>query len=248
MRKNEYEIVFENEDYLAVDKISGISVIPERFGTGAQSLKDLLEFQLNKDLYTVHRIDKDTSGLVIFALNAASHKHLSQLFENHQIKKEYLLITDGYFAHKNFHADYPLSEGKKNKMIVDKDGKKAETDFELLEEFRDYAYLKAEPLTGRTHQIRVHLSFTGVPILCDPLYGLKTEIYLSSLKKKNFNLRKGEEERPLLSRLALHAHALSFEDKNSKLIEIKVPLHKDMRAMLNQLKKHNQPFKESFFG
>jgi 23S rRNA pseudouridine955/2504/2580 synthase/23S rRNA pseudouridine1911/1915/1917 synthase len=124
-------------------------------------------------------------------------------------------------------------------MIVHKRGKASVTDYRLLEEFRKYSLVEFRIYTGRTHQIRVHMQYIGHPIVCDDLYGDGEPVYLSSIKK-NYNLSKNElEEKPLLSRLALHAHRLSFIFNNEKF-EFEAPLPKDMSALIQQMRKLSQ--------
>jgi RluA family pseudouridine synthase len=247
MKKKDFEVVFSNSDFIAVDKASGIAVIPERWEDGSD-LKTVLEHFLKEELYAVHRIDKETSGLVLFAKNPEMHRYLNQLFENREIEKEYLAIVDGVFGYKEFTADYPIFEPKSGRCRIDQEtGKPSETVFLLEESFRDFALIKAFPKTGRKHQIRVHLSFMGTPILGDPVYSRKKALFLSEMKK-NYHLKKGKEERPLIQRTALHAHVLSFVLPGGEPIKLEAPLPKDMKATINQLRKYNKSPKEFLFG
>lgn len=247
MKRSFYSIIFENNDFIIINKESGISVIPERWAD-AFNIKEELERDLKQTVYTVHRIDKVTSGIVIFAKTQEMHTYLNGLFENKTIHKNYLALVEGYFGYDDFKADYPLSEGKKGRMVVEKKGKESITLFKLKERFKDYTLIEASPLTGRTHQIRVHLSFMGTPVLCDHLYGSTQELFLSSLKKKNFKLGRGKVETPLIARTALHAYELSFEDPSGKEWNFQAALPKDFKATLNQLRKYNKPMEDIFFG
>ncbi len=128
--------------------------------------------------------------------------------------------------------------GKKGVMIVHKKGKAAVTDYEVLEEFGKFSLLKFQIHTGRTHQIRVHMQHVGHPIVCDELYGDATPVLVSSFKHR-FNLSKKEdEERPILSRLGLHAERLQFTDESGTKYNLEAPLPKDMKALLQQLRKY----------
>ena len=228
----------ENNDWIALNKPSGLLSIPDREGKEV-SLKVLLKEKLG-DIFTVHRLDKDTSGLIIFAKNAEAHKHLSQQFEERNTKKIYLGLVNGSLPEKTGSVDAPIGEhpAKNGTMIVHRKGKEALTDYEVLEEFGAYSWLQFRIHTGRTHQIRVHAKEIGHPIVCDPLYGDGKPVLLSSLKLKKFKLSKDqEEERPLLNRLALHAHLLSFTGMNKEAVQLEAAVPKDLRALLQQLNK-----------
>lgn len=230
-------IIAENEEWVALNKPSGLLSIPDREGKEV-SLKQLLNEKYG-EIFTVHRLDKDTSGLIIFAKKEASHKHLSKQFEVRQTKKIYLGLVHGSLMNKLGSIDAPIAEhpARNGTMIVHRKGKEALTDYMVLEDFRIYSLVQFHIHTGRTHQIRVHMKDAGHPIVCDPLYGDGKPILVSSLKQK-FKLSKdAEEERPILNRLALHAFQLSFTDCKDHLIELEAPLHKDFRATLMQLQK-----------
>jgi 23S rRNA pseudouridine955/2504/2580 synthase/23S rRNA pseudouridine1911/1915/1917 synthase len=122
-------------------------------------------------------------------------------------------------------------------MVINRNGKEALTDYEVLEDFKIYSFLQFQIHTGRTHQIRIHAKEMGNPIVCDDLYGDGKPVLLSSIKKK-FNLAKKEdEEKPIMGRMALHALSLKFNNINGESIELEAPLPKDMKAFLQQLKK-----------
>ncbi len=231
-------IISENEEWVALNKLSGLLSIPDREGKET-SLKQLLKEKYG-EIFTVHRLDKDTSGLIIFAKTEAAHKHLSQQFEERQTKKIYLGLVNGSLQNKTGSMDAPIAEhpAKNGSMIVHHKGKEALTDYEVLEDFGVYSCIQFRIHTGRTHQIRVHAKETGHPIVCDNLYGDGKPVLLSSIKHKKFKLSKNElEERPLLNRLALHAYQLSFTDQNGNVIELEAPLTKDLSATLQQLRK-----------
>lgn len=239
MSRQLFSIIFENNDFVVVDKPSGLLSIPDREGDEV-SLKRILKDKYG-EIYTVHRLDKDTSGLIIFAKNEETHKYLSQSFEERSVEKFYQGIVKGALHEKEKTIDAPIAQNtvKKTQMIVHKRGKASVTDYRLLEEFRKYSLVEFRIYTGRTHQIRVHMQYIGHPIVCDDLYGDGEPVYLSSIKK-NYNLSKNElEEKPLLSRLALHAHRLSFIFNNEKF-EFEAPLPKDMSALIQQMRKLSQ--------
>lgn len=230
------EIIFENQDLVAVNKVSGLLSIPDRLGQEI-SLKDILKEKYGS-IYTVHRLDRDTSGVIVFAKNEAAHKTLSHLFESREMDKRYVGLVYGQMVHPEGSIDAPIMEhpGKATKMLTHAKGKPSLTDYAVLETFRLFSWVQFTIHTGRTHQIRVHMQHLGHPIVCDEIYGDPKPLLLSSLKK-NFKLAKtAETEKPILSRLALHSLRLQFTYGGENLV-LEAPLPKDLRAVLQQLRK-----------
>jgi 23S rRNA pseudouridine955/2504/2580 synthase/23S rRNA pseudouridine1911/1915/1917 synthase len=230
-------IVFENEDIIALNKPSGLLSIPDREGKEI-SLKNLLKEKYGTIL-TVHRLDRDTSGIILFARNENTHKHLSRQFEERTTIKIYHGLVTGSLMNKTGSITAPIAEhpARNGTMTIHRNGKESLTEYEVLEDFGIYSYVQFRIHTGRTHQIRVHMKEIGHPVACDVLYGDGKPVMLSSFKKK-YNLSKNEwEEKPILDRLALHASRLSFYDHAGKFTELEAALPKDIRATLQQLKK-----------
>lgn len=230
------DIIVETADFVAVNKPSGLLSIPDRMGV-EKSLKDLLK-QRYGNIYTVHRLDRDTSGIIIFAKHEESHKALSLLFESREMEKFYLGLVNGQMMNTNGSIDAPIMEhpGKTTKMMTHIKGKPSLTDYEVVEQYRLFSWVRFQIHTGRTHQIRVHMQHIGHSIVCDEIYGDAKPILLSSIKK-NFKLAKvAEEEKPILARLALHSFQLNFT-YNDIAYHLEAPLPKDLRAVLQQLKK-----------
>ena len=230
-------VIFENDDFVALNKPSGLLSIPDREGKEI-SLRTLLQ-EKYPDIFTVHRLDKDTSGLIVFAKNEETHRHLSKQFEERRTEKIYVGLVIGSLINKKGTINKPIAENtvKRGVMIIHQRGKESITDYEVLEDFGIYSWLQFRIHTGRTHQIRVHMKDIGHPIVCDELYGDGKPILLSSFKSK-FKLSKNEEEeRPMLNRLALHAHKLTITDINGNTFELEAPVSKDIRATLQQLEK-----------
>jgi 23S rRNA pseudouridine1911/1915/1917 synthase len=231
------EILFENDEFIALNKPAGLLSVPDRTQS-VPSLKDLL-VEKYKEIFTVHRLDRETSGVIVFAKTAEAHQHLSVIFQERQVEKMYYGIVWGVPASPKGIIDLPMFEhpGKNGTMVVNRKGKPASTGYEVIENFGKYSFLKFELFTGRTHQIRVHMKETGHPILCDTLYGDGKPFLVSSLKK-NYNHSGFEDELPILSRLALHAARLSFTDQQGKVFTMEAEMPKDLRALLSQMRKN----------
>ena len=231
------EILFENEFFIALDKPAGLLSVPDRLQS-TPSLKDLL-IEKYKEIFTVHRLDRETSGVIMYAKTAEIHQFLSVIFQERQVEKTYTGIVHGVPAVEKGIIELSMQEhpAKNGTMIIHRKGKAASTGYEVLENFGRYALVKFDLYTGRTHQIRVHMKESGHPVLCDPLYGDGKPFLVSSLKK-NYNHSGFEEEKPILSRLALHASRLSFQDPSGNQFSFEAEMPKDMRALLSQMRKN----------
>jgi len=232
------DIILEDDDMVVINKPPGLFSIPDRFGKEA-SVKTLLQEKYGT-IFTVHRLDQQTSGLIIFAKNAEAHKVLSELFEGRTIVKKYFGLVNGRppqsgDVEENM-MEHPIRKGF---MMIHAKGKESKTTYEVVKYFKQYAWVSFQIHTGRTHQIRVHAKHIGHPIVSDDLYGDGEKLKLSNIKKKNFKLAKvEEEERPLMGRQALHAASVQFEYKGKELL-LEAPLPKDLSATLKQLEKWN---------
>jgi 23S rRNA pseudouridine1911/1915/1917 synthase len=231
-------IIFENDDMVAINKPAGLLSIPDREQTQT-NLKDIL-IEKYGSIFTVHRLDKDTSGIIIFAKNEVTHKYLSQLFESRSIQKFYQGLVLGIPAESKGTIDAPIAEHiiQKGLMVIHRNGKPSITDYEVIKAHKSFSLLQFQLHTGRTHQIRVHCKSIGHPLACDELYGDGKPVLLSTLKKKFKLSRHDEEERPMLKRLALHSYQLQFKDANNNEINLTADLPKDIRALMQQLEKN----------
>ena len=230
-------IIFENDDFIAIDKPSGMLSIPDR----EQTEKSLKEFLIDryKTIFVVHRLDKDTSGLILFAKNETTHKFLCKIFEDRNVEKFYLGLVIGSPAEKTGIMDFPIAEHNmvKGLMAVHRSGKESQTGYEVLEANQHYSLVSFQLFTGRTHQIRVHTKEIGHPLACDILYGDGKQIFLSAVKK-NYKLSKQEdEERALVNRLALHSYKLNFTDEHGTKLELCAEAPKEFKVLMKQLNK-----------
>ncbi|MDR2509968.1 MAG: RNA pseudouridine synthase [Spirochaetaceae bacterium] len=231
-----WSALYEDENIIAVNKASGIAVTGDRWIQAKERLDKLIARELGIPLlYVAHRIDSGCSGALVFAKTAAAHKSISLAFEQRRVTKEYTAIVRGRPSWREESCDLPLlaSANKRHKTIVENyKGKKSLTHFSLLFSAGKLSVIHARPVTGRQHQIRVHLAALGHPIVSDELYGDGKPVYLSHIKRG----WRGDafSERPLLARLGLHAARLAIADAG---LDIEAPLHKDMAALICQLKK-----------
>ena len=231
-----FDIIFEDDLLIAINKPAGLLSIPDREGKEV-SLKQILQDK-HDEIFTVHRLDKATSGVIVFVKDETTHRQLSQLFENRATEKIYYGLVHGSVTPQKGSIEEPIAlhHSGNGRMITSTKGKSSVTDYEVLEDFKLYSWIKFKIHTGRTHQIRVHAQFIGHSIVVDELYGDGKPIFVSSFKRK-YNLSKREEaEKPILARLALHSASLKFE-LNDKEYFFEAPLPKDLKALLQQLRK-----------
>ncbi len=241
--KGKVEIVYEDEHLLAVNKEAGILTIPDRFRKDIPNLYAMLSGD-REELYTVHRLDKFTSGGLLFAKSKEIHKSLSGLFMDRIPEKYYLAIVDGVPREAKGIIDQPLTESMatRGKMLIHPRGKDSKTSYEILRSFIKFSYLKVKIHTGRLHQIRVHLSHIGHPLMVDSLYGNRDAFYLSEIKGRKYRIKKGEEERPLLTRQPLHSHQLILPHPlTGEKLELEFEPPKDIRATIKQFEKILSP-------
>ena len=237
------DIIHDDESIVIVSKPAGMLTIPDRFDKDFPNVRAFL-LDMFGEIFTVHRLDRDTSGVLIFAKNAEAHKHLSLQFEHQSVSKTYTAIVRGIVSKDYQEIDIPLiaDTRKKGLMRPSARGKESFTSIQVMQRFRMATLLECKPKTGRLHQIRVHLSAIGYPLLVDPDYGSNSEFKLSTIKKK-YNVGKDQEERPLLSRTPLHSTSIEFlHPLNDRKVRYSSDLPKDMTATINVLSKY-APYK-----
>jgi 23S rRNA pseudouridine1911/1915/1917 synthase len=247
------EIIFQNELILVINKPSGLSVTTDRSGSFflRDSLEKILPAKTVENLRLIHRLDKDTSGVMILAKTKEAQTVFSQAFENRNVRKTYLALVSGFPPAERGIIDTPISAeptGKNIFRIDYKRGKDARTEWRLLANFGHISLLAVNPLTGRTHQIRIHLPSIGLELAVDPLYGNSKGLLLSEFKSR-YKLGKFEEEKPLIDRLTLHAYQLEFPNPPSDCPGLFIAaLDKKFKACIKMLTKYNPKGPEAFIN
>lgn len=231
-------ILFEDEDYIVINKPSGIATLDDR---NIASITSILEMARGycPTAQVCHRLDKETSGALAIAKHPEAYRSLSIQFENRTVKKHYHAVCDGIHDFKGMVINSPISTLSKGLVKIDPyQGKPAETTVNTIRAYKMHTLIGCEPLTGRMHQIRIHLSSVGAPIAGDEQYGGQ-KVFLSKIKRR-FNLKKDTEEQPLIKRVALHAYGLGFHSLSAeKNIAIEAPYPKDFAVLIKQLDKNS---------
>lgn len=238
------DVIYEDKYFVAINKPKNMVVHPAPGYPSGTLVNAVLYYCQNRLSCSsdrirpgvVHRLDKDTTGVIIFAKDDEAHWRLAMQFERRQVYKEYVAVVEGIIELDADIIDAPIGHHPyvREKYAVRKDvGKPAVTLYEVIERFDGFSYVKLIPKTGRTHQLRVHMSYLGYPIVSDRLYGARL-------------IRKGEllgtdEPSPIIDRYALHARLLSFRHPiTGKDIVIEAPLPSDMQDLLDLIRK-NRP-------
>lgn len=237
--KKTYETLHEDDHFIVINKSAPFLTIPDRFNSDKRNLYNLLKAKYG-EIFIVHRLDMETSGVMCFAKTAEAHKQLSQQFEARTVQKIYQAIVRGVMGNDSGEIDAPIATHLHiaGKMTTHKKGKPSLTYYKVLERFKQYTLAELDLKTGRTHQIRVHLTSIGHPLAVDRMYANKEAFLLSEIKKRSYKTSKFEEERPLVNRLTLHAYQLRIEHpETGEQMTFQAPLPKDFRAMLQQLRK-----------
>jgi len=225
------DIIYEDDDILIINKQPGLVVHPAA-GNKSHTLVNALKYYLKDKLSTfggeqrsgvVHRLDKETSGLMIIAKNDTAHSRIAKQFKDRKVKKSYIVIVKGVVQHDQGKCDQPIGKAKlfRKKMIVEYGtGKAAFSEYFVRERFKNATLLEVKIHTGRTHQIRVHMAYIGHPVLGDLVYGVRT---------------------PLIARQCLHASKLIIEHPTTKKsILFEAPLPDDIQKVIRALKEQNE--------
>jgi len=226
-------ILIEKSDYLVINKPPYLSSLDDRHE--AQNILDLAKSYW-EDAQLCHRLDKETSGCLVIAKHPEAYRHLAMQFESRQVEKVYHAVVEGIKDFQELLVDRNLLANNKGIAKVSKEGKPAQTIFTTLRTYFAHTLVACTPITGRLHQIRVHLAYLKAPICGDILYGGKP-LYLSALKRR-FNLKKDTEEQPIMQRVSLHAYAIKFMGLDGKEFSAQAPYPKDFEVLVQQMEKN----------
>lgn len=227
-------IVKDLADYTIINKPPFISSLDDRNDT--QNILSVAR-KYNENYQLCHRLDKETSGIMVLSKNPEAYRHFAIQLEHREVKKIYHAILPGRQKFDDFEANEPLLTTSNKSRVDYKTGKPSLTLVSSLELFKLHTLVKCFPITGRMHQIRAHLAYHQASIIGDKAYGGE-DIYLSELKK-NYKIGKFEQENPMIGRVALHAYALAFKTIQGDVIEEQAPYPKDFSVMLKLLRKFN---------
>ena len=235
------DILHVDEDIVVVNKPAGVSTAHDPYREAGEVLLTVLSDAMGK-VWVVHRLDRDTTGVIVFARTEIAHRALSLQFEGRETAKLYHALCAGTPLQESCVVNAPLrADGdKQHRTVIDsREGKAATTNFRTLKRFKGYALLDAVPETGRTHQIRAHAASLGTPLVADPLYGDGKPLLLSAIKRGyRPSAHDTGEERPLIARTALHAMSLTLRHPaTGEAMTFEAPYPKDFRAAVAQLER-----------
>ena len=216
----EAEILFEDGNIIAVNKPAGLASIAES-DIEKDSLHSLLQENLKQKLFVVHRLDKEVSGVILYAKNAATHKLLNKQFNERTVRKYYLALVHGIVKDGEGVIKKAIREFGSGRMGIDeRKGKRSETKYRVLEKYKNYTLVELNPSTGRRHQLRVHLYSIGHPIVGDLRYGDKNI-------QQNF------------ARIMLHAKSIEFSLTGNKKVEAVAALPDSFNDIINEIKRNS---------
>lgn len=231
-------VLWIDDDLLVINKPAGLLTTQHGYDPDQPFLGGMLT-QVYGSIWTIHRLDRDTSGVIAFARNADSHRSLNTQFEQRQTTKIYHALIVGEPDWSEMSIDLPLrvNGDRQHRTVIDRrEGKSSCTDVLVLERLGGYALVEARPRSGRRHQIRAHLAARGYPVVADPLYGDGRMLMLSAIKPGYKPSGKGESA--LLGRLGLHARELMFKHpSDGRSVQFQAPYQKDFQRTLRQLHK-----------
>jgi len=240
INSNKPEKLFEDEDLVIINKPPGMLTIPDRFNKDIPNL--YIQFQQEYgEIFIVHRLDRGTSGIMVFAKNAETHRYLNIDFQNHNVKKVYHCVCSGMLEKDEMDIDIPIlpNPQKSGLSMPSARGKEALTKIKVIEHFRIATLVECNLITGRHHQIRVHLSAIGHPLFTDELYGRQSEFFLSTIKKK-YHIKKDKPELPIIARVSMHSHSLGFKHpRTQQEVAFEADYPKDFKALLQSLAKYS---------
>lgn len=233
-RKIRFEdlIIFEDQDYIILNKAPFFSTLDDRYeSTTIKSLANAF----NDNLQLCHRLDKETSGALVLSKRPDAYKNLSLQFEHRKVNKIYHAVSNGVHDIEGMKVEAPiLANPRKGKVRIDFEaGKPSTTLIKTHKAYKNHTLFHCKLLTGRMHQVRIHLAHLKAPIIGDSEYGGQ-DIFLSQLKRK-YLLGKDIEEQPIIKRVALHASSIEFVNTKDELVSVEAPYPKDFRVLVKQL-------------
>jgi 23S rRNA pseudouridine1911/1915/1917 synthase len=243
------DILFEDEHLIVLNKQAGAAVHPARGTWNGTLVNGLLGYARKLSKYhedpfrpgVVHRLDKNTTGLIVFAKTEEAHWRLAVQWENRTVEKEYRAVVEGVPRLKSDWIDVPIGKHptvREKYAARPEIGKPALTYYETLESFDGFALVRCDIHTGRTHQIRVHLSYIGHPVAADDAYGRRTELWLGDIRKDHGAGGGVVEDEVIINRQALHAARLKFRHPiRNEPMQLEAPLPKDMDRLLTELRR-----------
>lgn len=232
-------VLYEDDYLIAFDKPSGMLSVPDRWDKSLENLMGVVHATFSPNYFNVHRLDRETSGVLLCAKNKPILDRMATMVEKGEMEKVYVAITRGVPRQNRGRLTWRLGADPHHPglMRVVPSGKPAITEYETVEVFSHYAFVWVRPITGRTHQIRVHLARMGCPVLADSFYGDGRGLFLSEIKR-GYKFKENKPERPLLGRLALHAHRLIFAHPYTNLpTTIESPLPHEFQIALKYLRR-----------
>jgi len=235
-------VIYEDDNVIAINKPAHISSLHERFDSGVLSIVELVK-KANENYSLCHRIDRETSGVMLIAKNPETYRHIAMQFEKRTITKVYHAMVSAPVNIQGLRVDLPLyTDSKRRVQVSKKNGKESLTEFNTIKQYKHFSLLACKPFTGRLHQIRVHAASQNLPLVCDELYGGKVP-FLSDIKRKvksEMVSRDGsEEKRSLINRVALHAFSIEFDSPGKGLTYIEAPYPKDFEVLVKLLDKYD---------
>jgi len=240
----DFDVLYEDAHVLAINKPAGVGVIPAPGTLDATLINGLLWHVQHESpspcrrVFVIHRLDRDTTGVLLVGKDLPAARHLSAAFEERRVAKRYLALVRGEVGEEEGEMDMPIAAASRGKMrLRRREGRPAKSHYRVLERFRGFTLVEVRPLTGRQHQVRLHLAGIGHPLAVDPLYGGAAALFLSEIKP-GYRRKEDRPEPPLMPRLTLHASRLELTLADNTPLAVEAPLPADFERLLRALRKY----------